>query len=119
MIKQRAMLKAILIREAKRKPFYGLQIRDIIHKEFQDCNYYPGHSEVYKALYSLIDDEILKSSRIYSSHNEYQTSNIVREHVLKYFIANEKLADSYLSMYQEDIDNTMKLLEYYQKKYKS
>ena len=104
LIRQRAFLKMIFIKEAQRGSFYGLQVKQVVGKTFESFNYVPTNSEIYKSLHELIEDEILKSSKILKPDTTYQE-------LVVYSVQDEDKARAYLRAVKSDLDYSVHLLQ--------
>lgn len=60
LLKQRAFLKLYMITMTEQERLYGLRLLDVLRDEFRPFGFKPNHSEVYKALHDLIEDDVLK-----------------------------------------------------------
>lgn len=104
LIRQRAFLKMIFIKEAQKAPFYGLQIKELIANTFSAYDYTPTNSEIYKSLHDLIEEEILKSTKKLKEDKTYQELVI-------YSIRDEDKAKAYLRAVKFDLDYSSNLIE--------
>ncbi|WLR43357.1 helix-turn-helix transcriptional regulator [Bacillus carboniphilus] len=60
LVKQRAFLKLYLITMTEQERLYGLKLLEHLREEFKPYGFRPNHSELYKALHDLMNDDILK-----------------------------------------------------------
>jgi DNA-binding PadR family transcriptional regulator len=104
--KQRAVLKLYLLNLAEQKRLYGLQFKDIIQKQFQKHGYIPSHSEIYKALYELTEDGILK--RIKQPVEEGGFQEVV---IYQFTEEGLKMAKAYKKLVKEDLERSRRLID--------
>lgn len=119
MMKQRAFLKAVLIKEAMKGPFYGLDVVATLAKIFIESDYKPVHSEVYKSLFSLVDAGALKGKKIYIKEVDYAEGQLQdRAYIVEYRIDDAAVAEKLLSEYSYDMKRTVSMIDNFKKTYK-
>lgn len=102
-IKQRAFLKLYIITNIENGRWYGLQLLDEMRKEFKPFGFEPQHSEVYRALHDLLEDDILTRGKVVKEGSKYQEIAI-------YSIKDKEKAKTYKKMVKADIDRSAQLL---------
>lgn len=75
---------------------------DDFYKTFKHFNYRSNHSEVYKGLHELLEDGIIKRSRIIKEGSK-------RKELKVYEIANKDEARRYKKQVKEDLNRSMGL----------
>lgn len=104
LIKQRAFLKLHIITNIENGRWYGLQLLDELRKEFKPFGFEPQHSEVYRALHELEDEEeILSKVKI-------KVEGAKRKEVVVYKIKDIEKAKAYKKTVKADLDRSEQLL---------
>lgn len=104
--KQRAVLKLYLLKLAEQKRLYGLQFKSIIQEQLQEYGYRPPHSEIYKALYELTEDGILK--RIKQAVEEGGFQEVV---IYQFTEEGRQKANAYKKLVKDDLERSKRLIE--------
>jgi len=105
LIKQRAFLKLYMITNIENGRWYGLQLLDELRKEFKPYGFEPQHSEVYRALHELEDDEgILTKVKV-------KVPGSKRKEIVVYKIKDSEKAKAYKKTVKADLDRCEKLLQ--------
>lgn len=85
--------------------WYGLQLLDELRKEFKPYGFEPQHSEVYRALHELEDDEgILTKVKV-------KVPGSKRKEIVVYKIKDSEKAKAYKKTVKADLDRCEKLLQ--------
>lgn len=104
LIKQRAFLKLYIITNIQNGRWYGLQLLDELKKEFKPFGFEPQHSEIYRALHELEDEEeILTKMKI-------KADGAKRKEIVVYKIKDNEKAKAYKKLIKADLDRCEKLL---------
>ncbi|NEY21343.1 Replication termination protein [Bacillus ginsengihumi] len=105
LIKQRAFLKLYIITNIENGRWYGLKLLDELKKEFKPLGFEPQHSEVYRALHELEDEEeILTKGKV-------KVAGAKRKEVVVYKIKDHEKAQAYKKLVKTDLDRCVKLLQ--------
>lgn len=116
-IKQRVFLKAILIKEAMKKPFYAKQIRQQIESSFEKAGYTAALSEIYKSLFTLTKEGVLEEKQVFLQTNYSEGQFKKRAYVVEYSIKDMDLAQRHLELYREEMNRTADILKRYDNLY--
>lgn len=105
LIKQRAFLKLYIITSIEKKgKWYGLQLHQDLRDEFEPHGFRPEHSEVYRALHELEDEEqIIKKSK-------EKVEGAKRKEVVVYTIVDHEAAKAYKKLVKADLDRCQDLI---------
>lgn len=104
LIKQRAFLKLYLITELEKGRPYGYNLWEDLYEKFKPFGYKPGHSEIYRALHELEDDEgIIKREIIKKEGSK-------RKEVIIYRIVDPDKAKAYKELVKVDMDRSMHII---------
>lgn len=103
LIRQRAFLKAYIIRYVEEGRHYGLQIKDRLRIEFDAFGYKPEHSEVYRALHDLTQEGYLKRVKKIEEGSTYKE-------IVLYYIADSEKTKAYMKLVTEDLHRSQGML---------
>ncbi|MED4346355.1 MULTISPECIES: helix-turn-helix transcriptional regulator [Heyndrickxia] len=105
LIKQRAFLKLYIITNIENGRWYGLQLLDELKKEFKPLGFEPQHSEIYRALHELEDEEqILTKIKV-------KPDGAKRKEVVVYKIKDMEKAKAYKKLVKADLERCEQLLQ--------
>lgn len=96
LIKQRAFLKAYIIRYVEEGSHYGLQIKDRLKLEFDAFGYKPEHSEIYRALHELTEEGYLRRVKKLEEGSTYKE-------IVLYYINDSEKSKGYMELVIEDL----------------
>lgn len=102
-IKQRALLKALIISSVKESGSYGLELKENIFESFREYGFEPTNSEIYKSLFELVSSQILERREVKVDGSIYET-------IVIYNIKNEKRAEYYINLVTKELTGNKNLI---------
>lgn len=103
-IRQRALLKSIIISSVKNNSHYGLELKKNIFLDFEEYGYEPTNSEIYKSLFELVSSGILDREEKVVKGSTYET-------VVVYKIRDKEKADYYLNLVLKELIDNRNMIE--------
>ncbi|WYP28392.1 Replication termination protein [Alkalihalobacillus sp. FSL W8-0930] len=76
LIKQRLFLKAYLISFIEDGRPYGTQMLEELKEQYKPYGFSPNHAELYRALYELIEEGVLRSTKRKLREDSFQEVNV-------------------------------------------
>lgn len=76
LIKQRLFLKAYLLSFIEDGRPYGTQMLEELKEQFKPYGFSPNHAELYRALYELIEEGVLRSTKRKLRKDSFQEVNV-------------------------------------------
>jgi DNA-binding PadR family transcriptional regulator len=103
LMRQRAFLKLYLITYAEESGSYGFQALGLLKDKFKQFGFKPQHSEIYRALHELMEEDILKRKKAPKDDAKYQE-------IAVYYIHDRERAKAYKRLVKADLDRCMGIL---------
>jgi hypothetical protein len=104
LLKQRAFLKLYLINMTEEGRLYGLRFLENLREEFKPYGYRPTHTEIYKALHDLIEEDVLKREKRVKEGMKYQE-------VVYYVFKDYSKAELYKKQLKVELERNYKMLK--------
>lgn len=103
LVKQRSVLKGVLIVLSEENRLYGLEYKKTIYDELKMFGYKPNHSEIYKSLHELLEEGVLKRIKKIKEGKKLQE-------VVYYVVDDLDKAKLYKKQLKVDLDRSIGLL---------
>lgn len=104
LMKQYRYIQLYLITLIEKQEIYGLQVKSFIDKDFRMLSFNPDHSQIYRALYSLVDIGVVERREETDPGDRYKK-------VYLYRIRDKQMADVVKNNIKKDLDRSMLMLQ--------
>ncbi|MCD7911091.1 Replication termination protein [Bacillus velezensis] len=104
LLKQKAFLKLYMITMTEQNRLYGEKLFELMTHEFKDVGYKPTRSEIYRALYDLTKDNILKREKVKKEGAKLQELAL-------YKISDMKAASLYKIQLKAELDRCQLIIK--------